>query len=139
MRKSLQRLAFGIFCGLLAASFFFGQGLGKPLLLQSPSVSKTQIAFAFGGSIWTVSREGGEARRLVAGTGLLSGPIFSPDGSMIAYTGNYDSNVDVYVVPASGGEPRRLTYHPGADVALGWTPDGKNVLIQVLAPQLLAL
>jgi len=101
-----------------------------PLLLQSPTLSKTQIAFAFGGDIWTVSRSGGEAQRLVTGTGLLGGPHYSPDGSMIAYTGDYDGNLDVYVVPATGGEPRRLTYHPGADVALGWTPDGKSVLFR---------
>ena len=99
-----------------------------PLLLQSPTLSKTQIAFAFGGDIWIVNRSGADARRLVTGTGMLSGPHFSPDGSMIAYTGNYDGNVDVYVVPAEGGEPRRLTYHPGPDVAVGWTPDGKSVL-----------
>jgi tricorn protease len=47
---------------------------------------------------------------------------------MVAFSGNYDSNVDVYVVPSAGGEPRRLTYHPGPDVAVGWTPDGKSVL-----------
>jgi tricorn protease len=65
---------------------------------------------------------------LVTGRDLESGPIFSPDGSLIAFSGNYDSNVDVYVVPSAGGEPRRLTYHPGPDVAVGWTPDGKSVL-----------
>ncbi|HUI43731.1 MAG TPA: protease, partial [Terriglobia bacterium] len=102
----------------------------RPLLLQSPTVSKTQIAFAYGGDIWIVSREGGEAQRLVTGTGLLSGPIFSPDGAWLAYTGNYDGNVDVYIAPAAGGQPRRLTYHPGADVAVGWTPDGKQVLFR---------
>ncbi len=75
-----------------------------------------------------MGREGGEAQRLVTGRDLESGPIFSPDGSMVAFSGNYDSNVDVYVVPSTGGEPRRLTYHPGPDVAVGWTPDGKSVL-----------
>ena len=97
-------------------------------LLQSPTVSKTEIAFAYGGDIWIVSREGGEARRLVTGMDRLSDPIFSPDGTAVAYTGEYDGNVDVYVVPAAGGEPRRLTYHPGRDEAVGWTPDGKSVL-----------
>jgi tricorn protease len=97
-------------------------------LLQSPTVSKTQIAFAYGGDIWTVSREGGEAQRLVTGMDRLSNPIFSPDGTLIAYTGEYDGNTDVYVVAAAGGEPRRLTYHPGPDAAVGWTPDGKSVL-----------
>ena len=99
----------------------------KPLLLQNPSVSTSQIVFAYGGEIWIAARAGGEARRLVTGSGRLTRPIFSPDGSMVAYTGDYDGNVDVYVVAAAGGQPRRLTSHPGADVALGWTPDGKRV------------
>ncbi|HTW84266.1 MAG TPA: PDZ domain-containing protein [Candidatus Sulfotelmatobacter sp.] len=101
-----------------------------PLLLRDPSLSATQIAFAYGGAIWVVPRAGGEARRLVTGMDLESGPIFSPDGSQIAFSGNYDGNVDVYVVSASGGEPRRLTYHPGADVAVGWTRDGSRVLFR---------
>jgi tricorn protease len=100
----------------------------EPLLLQSPALSRTQIAFAYGGEIWIVGRNGGEAHRLVTGSDRLDGPVFSPDGTMIAYTGNYHGNDDVYVVPAAGGEPQRLTYHPGADIAIGWTPDGKNVL-----------
>ena len=107
--------------------FSFGDAK-TPLLLQTPTISKNQIAFVYGGDIWIVGREGGGAHRLVAGRDLESGPIFSPDGSMVAFSGNYDSNVDVYVVPSAGGEPRRLTYHPGPDVAVGWTPDGKSVL-----------
>jgi tricorn protease len=101
-----------------------------PLLLQNPTVSKTQIAFAYGGDIWIVSRDGGNAHRLATGTDRLSDPIFSPDGTLVAYTGNYHGNDDVYVVPAAGGEPVRLTYHPDADVAVGWTPDGKSVLFR---------
>src|SRR5579884_3622467 len=99
-----------------------------PYIFQDPTLSRTQIAFEWGGVIWTVPRGGGEARALVTGFDLEGAPYFSPDGSRIAFTGNYDGNLDVYVVPSSGGEPRRLTYHPGADVAVGWTPDGKNVL-----------
>ena len=101
---------------------------GPPLLLQHPTLSRTRIAFEYAGQIWDVPREGGEARRLVAGLGRCLDPIYSPDGSRIAYTGLYDGNYDVYVVPASGGEPRRLTYHPGPDKALGWSPDGTRVL-----------
>jgi tricorn protease len=99
-----------------------------PLLLQHPTMNASEIAFAYGDSIWVVSRDGGTARRLVGGPGLLSGPIFSPDGKWIAYTGNYGGNRDVYVVPADGGQPRRLTYHPDPDIALGWTPDSTRVL-----------
>ena len=103
-----------------------------PLLLQSPTLSKTQIAFAFGGDIWIVDRAGGDAQRLVTGSGVLSRPIFSPDGTQVAYTGNYDGNDDVYVVAATGGEPRRLTYHPASDVAVGWTNDGKSILFRTI-------
>ena len=106
------------------------QSAAEPLLLQSPTMSKTQVAFAYGGDIWIVDRAGGDARRLVTGTGLNSGPMFSPDGSLVAYTGDYDGNQDVYVVPAAGGEPRRLTSHPDVDVVVGWTPDGKKILFR---------
>jgi tricorn protease len=123
----MRRLLLASISVLFASVLTFPADSG-PLLLQSPTLSKTQIAFAFGGDIWIVNRAGGDARRLVTGSGLLSGPHFSPDGSMIAYTGNYDGNLDVYVVAAEGGQPRRLTYHPGPDIAVGWTPDGKSIL-----------
>src|SRR5689334_14149575 len=99
-----------------------------PHLLQRPSLSRTQIAFAFAGEIWTVPREGGDARRLVTGQLRNYRPIFSPDGSQIAYTGILDGNADVYVVPSGGGEPKRLTYHPSGDWAVGWTPDGASIV-----------
>jgi tricorn protease len=99
-----------------------------PLLLRHPTLSATQIAFAYGGDIWTVAREGGVATRLTAGNGTASNPVFSPDGSEIAFTGDYDGNADVYIIPATGGTPRRLTYHPAPDNVVGWTRDGKHVL-----------
>ncbi len=125
MRRILLASSFVLFTSILT----FAANTG-PLLLQSPTLSKTQIAFAYGGDIWIVDRAGGDAHRLVTGTGLLGDPHFSPDGTMVAYTGDYEGNLDVYVVAASGGEPRRLTFHPGPDVAVGWTPDGKSVLFR---------
>ncbi len=125
---------FTVFLGLIAsmtAGFAANAPAGQPpLLLQHPSLSATAVAFDYAGEIWTVPRTGGRAERLVTGQGQLSGPIFSPDGTRIAYTGRYDGNTDVYVVDAHGGEPRRLTWHPGADVALAWTPDGKSILFR---------
>ncbi|HET6724585.1 MAG TPA: PDZ domain-containing protein [Gammaproteobacteria bacterium] len=100
------------------------------LLLRSPTMSKTEIAFEYGGEIWTVPRAGGQAHVLASGMDMLMKPIFSPNGSTIVFTGTYDHNTDVYIVPAAGGQPRRLTYHPGPDVAIGWTPDGKSVLFR---------
>src|SRR5205814_9436216 len=87
--------------------------------------SKTQVVFAYGGYLWTVPREGGDARQLTTG-GHEGAPVFSPDGKWIAFTGQYDGNVDVFVMPADGGEPKRLTWHPGVDIATGWTPDGER-------------
>jgi tricorn protease len=100
----------------------------KPLLLRHPAISRTQIVFVFGNDLWSVGREGGDAVRLTTGVGMEADPVFSPDGSRIAFTGEYDGNIDVFVMPAPGGSPKRLTYHPAADRAIGWTPDGKQVV-----------
>ena len=114
--------------GLLMLAGTLVQGAEqKPLLAQQPTLSKTSIVFEYGGYLWSVSREGGEARQLTTG-GHESSPVFSPDGTQIAFTGQYDGNTDVFVMPAEGGSPKRLTWHPGQDFALGWTPDGKRVL-----------
>src|SRR6185295_11617771 len=120
MRKLILALS------LLLAAAPFALGQGKTLLLQKPTVSQKQIVFAFGGDLWIVAREGGVASRLTTGTGIETDPEFSPDGTMVAFTGQYDGNTDVYVVPASGGVPRRLTYHPNPDFVVGWSPDGKQ-------------
>ena len=100
----------------------------KPLLMRQPTMSNSQIAFAYGGDIWTVSREGGEATRLTTGPGSKSNPRFSPDGLQIAFSAKYEGRTNVYVVPATGGFPRRVTFQSGPDVVSGWTPDGKNIL-----------
>src|SRR5581483_12501763 len=80
----------------------------SPTLFQKPTVSRTHIVFVYAGALWIVPREGGDAKRLTTGISTETDPHFSPDGSMIAFTGQYDGNVDVYVVPAAGGVPRRL-------------------------------
>ncbi|MGC1781791.1 MAG: PDZ domain-containing protein [Acidobacteriaceae bacterium] len=129
-RRNWNRLIQTMVFTLLGLGLCYAQQPEKPLLLQTPTISARQIVFAYGGDLWIVGREGGPAHRLVTGTDLLSGPIFSPDGAIIAYTGNYNGNADVYVVPATGGEPRRLTYHPDPDYAQGWTPDSKEVLFR---------
>jgi tricorn protease len=113
---------------LLAASSVSHAESGSFLLLRKPALSRTQIVFSYAGDLWSVPREGGEAKHLTDGPGVETDPVFSPDGSQIAFTGEYDGNVDVFVMPATGGIPKRLTYHPGPDVAVGWTPDGKRVL-----------
>jgi tricorn protease len=117
---------------LVVAFLLLAGGLARaaedaPLLLHAPTLSRTQVAFSYGGYLWSVSREGGEARQLTTG-GHEALPIFSPDGQWIAFAGEYDGNRDVYVMPAEGGTPRRLTWHPGQDVPVSWTSDGKRIL-----------
>jgi tricorn protease len=117
------------FTAILLAALSVSQAeSGSFLLLRKPALSRTQIVFSYAGDLWSVPRDGGEAMHLTTGPGVETDPIFSPDGSQIAFTGEYDGNVDVFVMPAMGGIPKRLTYHPGPDVAVGWTPDGKRVL-----------
>lgn len=101
---------------------------GEARLLRNPAVAKTHIAFVYANDIWIVGRDGGEARRLTTFHGAEGDPHFSPDGSQVAFSGEYDGNTDVYVVSVRGGEPRRLTWHPGDDQVRGWTPDGEHVV-----------
>ena len=101
-----------------------------PHLFQRPALSKDLICFGYAGDLWTVPRAGGKATRLTIGVGIETAPVFSPDGSTIAFTGEYDGNTDVFTIPAAGGIPFRVTYHPAADYAVGWTPDGKEIVFR---------
>jgi tricorn protease len=100
-------------------------------LMQMPAVSKDRIAFVYAGDIWVAPKEGGQAIRLSSPRGGAEQfPRFSPDGGKIAFSGNYEGNTDIYVMPVTGGEPLRLTYHGAADRLLGWWPDGKSILFR---------
>jgi tricorn protease len=124
MLLALPCLALPLLVGGLAAA----PDTSGTRMLRSPSVSATEIAFAYANNIWTVERAGGRARRLTSFQGQTSNPHFSPDGKWIAFTGEYAGNADVYLVPAEGGGPKRLTWHPGADTVQGWTPDGRTIV-----------
>src|SRR3954465_15388855 len=89
-------------------------------MMRYPDVSATQIVFSYAGDIWIAPKNGGLAERLCSPRGEETFPRFSPDGSQIAFSGNYDGNQDIYVVPAIGGLPRRLTYHGAPDRLLEW-------------------
>src|ERR1035437_4451794 len=99
-------------------------------LVQKPAMNKTEIVFSYSEDLWRVSREGGVTTRLTSGPGFEGDAAFSPDGKTLAFTGEYDGNVDVFTVPVSGGVPRRVTFHPAADRVLGWTPDGARILFR---------
>lgn len=99
----------------------------ETLLLRSPSLSHQKIAFNYAGDIWTADENGQHPQRITVNPDVELEPMLSPDGKWIAFSGNYDGNVDVYVVSVNGGTPRRLTYHPDADIVRGW--HGNNQVI----------
>ena len=123
MLKSIK--IFGILSLTLITSFAYGQGTR---LLRQPSLSSTHVAFAYGGDIWISNLSDGSSLRLTSTPAIESNPHISPDGQTVAFSSNRSGNTAVYIVPITGGEPTRLTWHPSAAVPRGWTPDGKRVL-----------
>ncbi|NBO92217.1 MAG: protease [Planctomycetia bacterium] len=111
-------------------------------LLRFPTINGENIVFTYAGDLYTVAAKGGVARRLTTHEGFEMFPRFSPNGKQIAFTGQYDGNTEIYVIPAEGGEPKRLSYTAtlGRDdvsdrmgpnnICMGWTPDGKNVVFR---------
>ena len=104
-------------------------------LLRFPDLHGDTVVFCYGGDLWTVSTTGGSARRLTAHPGQEVFPRFSPDGEWIAFTGQYDGDEQVYVIPSGGGVPKQLTYYPARgpladrwgfdNQVYGWTRDGR--------------
>ncbi len=101
-----------------------------PLIIFRLTVNQNQIAFGYAGDIWAVERAGGEARRLTTDPAEESYPVYSPDGSQLAFSRQLGGAWKVFVMPAAGGEARQLTYLPEDDLVMGWSPDGKNILFQ---------
>jgi len=109
-------------------------------LLRFPDVHKDKIAFVYAGDIYVVHRDGGRAVQLTHHEGLELFPKFSPDGTRLAFTGQYDGDMSVYTMPIGGGEPKRLTFHPAIqrtsermgpeNIVMGWHPDGQSVIFR---------
>jgi tricorn protease len=108
-------------------------------LLRFPDIYKDKIAFMYAGDLWLASSAGGTARRITSHPGRELFPKFSPDGKWLAFTGQYDGNFNVYVMPSDGGQPKQLTFYQGSaqplsdrmgilNEVVGWTPDGKSVV-----------
>ena len=129
-----------LLCALpLLASALSPAQTNSPLLLQKPTFSRTQIVFVYAGDLWSVPRKEARPSGSPPARASKTNPKFSPDGSQIAFTAEYDGNVDVFTIPAEGGVPKRVTFHPSPDIVLGWTPDGSRILFTSSAHQLFAL
>ncbi len=111
-------------------------------LLRFPDIHGDHVVFTYAGDLWTAPATGGTAVRLTAHPGLELFAKYSPDGKWIAFTGQYDGDEQVYVIPAGGGVPKQLTFFPAQgplpprwgydNQVYGWTPDGKSVLFRSL-------
>ena len=128
MRTLLAPLLAAALTPAMAAALHAQPSITDTRLLAQPAMSATEVAFIYAGDLWISRIDGTDVRRLTTADGDEQNPVFSPDGKSIAFSANYDGNIDVYVIPASGGTPKRLTYHPDPDIVQGFTPDGKSVL-----------
>ena len=119
-----------------AAAFFLTATLdAQTKLLRFPDMHGERVVFTYGGDLWTSSTAGGSATRLTAHPGVETYAKFSPDGRWIAFTGQYDGDEQVYVIPSTGGEPSQLTFYPSRgplaprwgydNQVMGWTKDGR--------------
>ena len=125
---------------LLALGVAAGMQAEEGRLLRFPSTNGTDVVFTYAGDLYKAPLAGGEARRLTSHVGYELFARFSPDGRTIAFTGEYDGNREVYLIPAEGGQPRRLTYTSTNarddvgdrmgpnNIVMAWTPDGSGVV-----------
>ncbi len=103
---------------------------GPIKLARQPDYHAGRIAFSYLGDIWTASEDGTAVARITDNTAREEYPRFSPDGRWIAFSSNRYGNYDVFVVPAAGGVPTRLTYFSGSDEVVGWTRDSASVVFR---------
>ena len=139
-----RRLPSALVCAAVAAlsPAAADSAAAQTKLLRFPDIHGDRVVFSYAGDLWSASTAGGQAARLTAHPGLELFPRFSPDGSQIAFTGQYDGDEQVYVIPAAGGVPRQLTYYPARgplaprwgydNQVYDWTPDGRAILFRSL-------
>src|SRR4030042_1363726 len=133
----MKKITCALFILILTPLFLHAQEEAR--LLRFPAIHGDQIVFSFAGDLYSVSSQGGIARRLTSHLGYEMFPRFSPDGSQIAFTGQYDGNTEVFTIPSGGGTPKRITFTATLDrddvsdrmgpnnIVMCWTPDGKMI------------
>jgi len=126
MNGSTTRRACGL--ALLLTLLTIGAALADAPYVGQADVHGQYIVFTAEDDLWSCTRDGADVRRLTSHVGAESFPHLAPDGRQVAFTGEYDGNADIYVIPIQGGEPRRLTWHPGRDEVMGWLASGDILL-----------
>ncbi len=129
MKNAIRFLLFSLLLLYSLPGIIPGEmALSATKFLTQPALSQNQIAFVYCGDLWVADLNGQNVRRLTSDDGIESNPQFSPDGKTIAFSAQYDGNIDVFCMPVEGGVPKRLTWHPGEDIVRGFTPDGSAIL-----------
>ncbi|MBS1841704.1 MAG: PD40 domain-containing protein [Acidobacteria bacterium] len=138
----LNRRILPVLLSVAACLLFAGMTAAQTKLLRFPDIHGDKVVFTYGGDLWIASTSGGTATRLTSHPGLELFAKFSPDGKWIAFTGQYDGDEQVYIIPATGGVPKQLTFYPARgpltprwgydNQVYGWSPDGKSVLFRSL-------
>ena len=136
IQQKSKRVLMSVLVGLLVVC----SAQAQTKLLRFPDVHGDKVVFTYGGDLWLTSTSGGLATRLTAHPGLEVFAKFSPDGKWIAFTGQYDGDEQVYVIPVTGGVPKQLTFYPARgplaprwgydNQVYGWTPDGKSIIFR---------
>ncbi len=133
----MKKLLITCIAALLALPLFSQE---STRLLRFPDIYKDKIVFSYAGDLYLVGRNGGTARKITSDEGYEMFARFSPDGKQLAFTGQYDGNTEVYLMPAEGGEPERLTYTATLmrddvsdrmgpnNIVMDWKPDGKHII-----------
>ena len=129
-----------ILAAALTAGSLADSHAAEARLLRFPATNGTDVVFSYAGDLYSAPLAGGTARRLTSHPGFEIFPHFSPDGRSVAFTGQYDGNTEVYLIPAEGGEPKRLTYTSTNsrddlgdrmgpnNIVAAWTPDGASIV-----------
>src|SRR3989304_1627042 len=117
------------FCGFFAAARLWAAAASAaPIkLARHPDYHAGKVTFSYLGDIWTANEDGSNVQRITDNAARDVYPRFSPDGRWIAFSSHLYGNYDVFVVPASGGAPRRRTYHAGNDEVVGWARASQTV------------
>lgn len=103
--------------------------MNPPCMPISPDIHGDQVVFCAEGDLWLGSISAGTAKRLTAWPGMESNPKFSPDGTKIAFSADFDGPLNVYQIAVeNGGLPERLTFDPFAAQMVDWSSDGKSIL-----------
>ncbi|HKE09255.1 MAG TPA: S41 family peptidase [Candidatus Acidoferrum sp.] len=131
-----------LFAALCLAFALTARCNAQTKLLRFPDIHGDKVVFTYAGDLWLASTSGGLATRLTAHPGMEVFAKFSPDGQWIAFTGQYDGDEQVYVIPVTGGIPKQLTFYPARgpltprwgydNQVYGWTPDGKSIIFRSL-------